>query len=433
MDLLSAAPTTLKPNSPNALATLVSMTDKLTVPTPKSRRSISGPLSTSFELREMPLPSATAAPVPIKAILHDDPKKRKSSKKEGIKSVALFSHLSQYAEGVRTASNIHPAVVKFALRSAQYSNLGGSRRCREMLLALKEAIKDYRMNPEMAVCRHLDLYLKPMIGYMVDARPMAVTMANAVRTLRHNISILPVETAEHEAQQTVQEFIDNIITNRLDLAGQLIVHHGLCKIADGDVILTYARSVVVRNLLVAAHEAGRKFKVIVVDARPFKEGRILLGELVASGLHCTYVHVNAIGYMMREVTKTIVGAAALYANGTVLSRVGTAAVCTLSRQHNVPVIVCCETLKFSERSQIDSFVYNEIGDPDALVRTHHPASKVTLSAWRDVEPLKLLNILYDVTPAEYVTVVITEIGLIPVTSIPVVLREYSTNSHSVVN
>jgi translation initiation factor eIF-2B subunit delta len=159
-------------------------------------------------------------------------------------------------------------------------------------------------------------------------------------------------------------------------------------------------------------------------------GLVLLDELVSSGIECTYVHINAIGYMMRQVTTTIVGAAGFYANGTLLSRVGTAAVCALSRRNDVPVIVCCETVKFSDRSQIDSFVYNEIGDPDALVRTQHhdcdPQRNVELAGWRDVEPLNLLNILYDVTPAEYVTVVIAEIGLIPVTSIPVVLREYSS-------
>lgn len=273
-----------------------------------------------------------------------------------------------------------------------------------------------------------------MIGYMVDARPMAVSMANAVRALRYQISILPLETSEHEAQQEMYSFIDSMITNRIDAADKLIIQHGLTKISDGDVILTYARSVVVRDLLIAVHEAGRKFRVIVADARPFKEGLVMLKELVANGLSCTYVQVNAIGYMMREVTKTIVGAAGLYANGTVLSRVGTAAVCTLSRRNNVPVIVCCETIKFSERSQIDSFVFNEIGDPDALVPTQQCGPNAgKLTGWQELDSLKLLNILYDVTPAEHVTVVITEIGLIPVTSIPVVLREYSTNGQSMFN
>lgn len=282
----------------------------------------------------------------------------------------------------------------------------------------------------MAICRHLDLHLRPMIGSMIEARPLGIAMANAIRALRHNISILPVETAEHEAQAIISQFIDAFVANRLEIADQLIISHGLSKIADGDVIMTYARSTVVRDLLIAARQAGKHFKVIVVDSRPFQEGRRLLQELVAADVECTYIHINAVGYVIKEVTKTIIGAAGLYANGTVLSRVGTAVICALSRRSGVPVIVCSQTVKFSDRSQLDSFVFNEIGDPDALIRTDLAVrgAEGTLAGWRDIEPLKLLNILYDVTPAEYVTVVITEIGLIPVTSIPVVLREYSSST-----
>jgi len=49
------------------------------------------------------------------------------------------------------------------------------------------------------------------------------------------------------------------------------------------------------------------------------------------------------------------------ANGFVMSRVGTAQLCLIAKTHNVPVMVCCGTHKFSERVQTDSFVFNELG------------------------------------------------------------------------
>lgn len=457
-------------DGPLAIPSSLPSGSAVTVPTSngnsnRSRRhSGAGPaLSVSIEQarREMPNPGSSGAtntsgvslsgsatmtaPTPIKAILADDPKKVKKSRRSLTgtnlvpngpfisKSVGLFSHLVQFQEeeaavGMAPPLNVHAAVIRFALRSRSYKNLGGAQRCREMLLALREAIRDYRANPEMAICRHLDGYLKPMIGYMVEARPMAIAMANAVRALRHQISVLPVEMAEHEAQAAMYVFIDNFLTNRLELADRLIIQFAQSKIVDGDVILTFARSTVVRDLLVHAKQrAGRHFRVIIVDSRPFQEGARLLEELVAAGISSSYVPINAIAYVIKEVTKTIIGAAGIYANGTLLSRTGTAAVCALSRRSNVPVIVCCETIKFSDRLQIDSFVFNELGDPDALVRPD-ASDATTLSGWKSIDSLKLLNILYDVTPSEYVTVVITEIGLIPVTSIPVVLREYSSST-----
>lgn len=47
-----------------------------------------------------------------------------------------------------------------------------------------------------------------------------------------------------------------------------------------------------------------------------------------------------------------------------------------------------------------------------------------LADWRDSPSLNLLNLVYDVTPAAYISMVVTEVGFIPVSSVPVVLREY---------
>ena len=57
------------------------------------------------------------------------------------------------------------------------------------------------------------------------------------------------------------------------------------------------------------------------------------------------------------------------------------------------------------------------GDPDELAP---PTS--CLSSWKQVESLRLLNLLYDVTPADLITIVITELGTMPCSSAPVVLR-----------
>lgn len=62
-----------------------------------------------------------------------------------------------------------------------------------------------------------------------------------------------------------------------------------------------------------------------------------------------------------QVTKVLLGAHALLANGYVMSRIGSAQVALCAAACNVPVLVCCESYKFSERVQTDSFVFNELG------------------------------------------------------------------------
>ncbi|KAM9722189.1 translation initiation factor eIF2B subunit delta isoform 3-T3 [Dama dama] len=126
-----------------------------------------------------------------------------------------------------------------------------------------------------------------------------------------------------------------------------------------------------------------------------------------------------------EVSKVLLGAHALLANGSVMSRVGTAQLALVARAHNVPVLVCCETYKFCERVQTDAFVSNELDDPDDLLceRGEH----VALANWQNHSSLRLLNLVYDVTPPELVDLVITELGMIPCSSVPVVLRVKSSD------
>lgn len=98
-----------------------------------------------------------------------------------------------------------------------------------------------------------------------------------------------------------------------------------------------------------------------MDGRPLLEGREMLRCLSNLGIKCTYVLINALSFVMSKTTKIMLGAHALLANGFVMSRTGTAQIALIAQAYNKPVLVCCETYKFCERVQTDSFVYNEIG------------------------------------------------------------------------
>ncbi|KAI1315880.1 hypothetical protein EDD11_000256 [Mortierella claussenii] len=368
------------------------------------------------------------------------------------KEIGLFAHLDppKFANTASAPKDLHPAVVNVGLQMAQFKICGANARCVATLNAFRKAIQDYQTPPNTTLSRHMQTYLNPHISYLVTCRPMAVSMGNAIRYLKYEIG-KNLELPDEDARSLFLEKIDNFIRDRITMADQVIANLGLQKIQDGDVILTYARSSVVESLLLAAHEKGIKFKVIVVDSRPRFEGKQLLRALASAGVSCTYVLLTAIGHVMREVSKVILGAHSLLSNGALYSRAGTAVVAMSAHERKIPVIVCCETYKFSERVQLDSFVQNEIGNPDELVNDQHnnnghsstrfynsvhSSSTTTttmagagtnggvLSGWKESRDLKLLNLLYDLTPSEFVTVVITEVGLIPCTSVPVILREF---------
>lgn len=66
--------------------------------------------------------------------------------------------------------------------------------------------------------------------------------------------------------------------------------------------LLYFSSSLLQHILIAAHKKGKKFRVVIVDGRPWREGREMLRNLVQKGLSCTYVLISAASFIMREVS-----------------------------------------------------------------------------------------------------------------------------------
>ena len=77
--------------------------------------------------------------------------------------------------------------------------------------------------------------------------------------------------------------------------------------------------------------------MVVADGRPRFEGREMARHLVQAGIHTTYILVQSVSYIIREVTKVFLGAHAVFANGCVMSRVGTSQVALIAKAQNVPV------------------------------------------------------------------------------------------------
>ncbi|XP_037100462.1 translation initiation factor eIF-2B subunit delta [Syngnathus acus] len=346
--------------------------------------------------------------------------------------VSLFSHLHQYSRKAPLtqqvgipSSVIHPAIVRLGLQYSQGIVAGSNARSVALLHAFKEVIRDYATPPNEELARDLVNKLKPYISFLNQCRPLSASMGNAIKYIKKEISNIPNHCKEDEAKSKLLNCIDCYIDEKIVLAAKAVAGIAIGKISDDDVILVYGCSSLVNHILYEAFKMGRKFRVIVVDSRPRLEGRETLRRLVQRGISCTYVLISVVSYILPEVSKVLLGAHALLANGYMMSRVGTSQVALVAKAFNVPVLVCCETYKFCERVQTDSFVSNELDDPDNLIVTRK--GKTQLAHWQEVRSLGLLNLVYDVTPPDFVDAVITELGMIPCTSVPVVLRVKSVD------
>ncbi|KAI9043455.1 translation initiation factor eIF2B subunit delta [Aspergillus affinis] len=394
-----------------------------------------------------------------------------AKKKQEDKNVAVFGHL--YGQPRRTTiagagKEVHPAVLALGLQMRDYVVCGSSARCVATLLAFKRVIEVYTTPLGTSLPRHLTTHLSHQITYLSTCRPLSISQGNAIRALKLAISSIDPSMPEASAKASLSDFIDSFIREKITVADQVIAGSAAQKIQDGDVIVTFAGSSIVKQTLLTAHKQGKKFRVSIIDSRPLFEGKNLARTLANAGLEVQYSLVNGISHAIKDATRVFLGAHAMTSNGRLYSRVGTALVAMSAKERaggvEVPVIVCCETVKFTDRVALDSIVVNEIADADELV-PHPPAHQFTdlpdpaaeaavqaettkkgskaaapspepanipknsdspLASWKDTANLQLLNIMYDVTPAEYVDMVVTEMGSLPPSAVPIVHR-MSTN------
>lgn len=366
----------------------------------------------------------------------------KEPKKEN-KHVELFSHLytqprRHTVEGV--SKDVHPAVLALGFQMSSYEICGSSARCVAMLLAFKEAIQAYTTPIGTSLARHMTShFLSPQIDFLKTCRPISESQGNAIRFLKKLIVEIDPSVEESQAKSYLCEQIDIFIRDRITVTDQAIAASARTQIKPNSVVLTFANSSLVSKTLLQAHTDGIPFRVIVADSRPLFEGKNLARTLMRAGLEVEYTPLSGVAHAVKDANLVLLGAHSMLSNGRLQSRVGTASVAMHAHQADVPVIVLCESVKFTGKVALDSIVLNEVAPSEELLlpqssnnasqqaptedKDDEPASKVKqLGDWKDIKNLQILNLMYDVTPAEYIRMVICEYGSLPPSSVPVVHR-----------
>ena len=170
---------------------------------------------------------------------------------------------------------------------------------------------------------------------------------------------------------------------------------------NGDVVLTFGSSPLMRRVFETViqdrHQKMKSdaknygpLKIIVVDSRPLNDGLLTMSHLQSliceQELHDSveFVYTTLAGaassFVQYHVTKVFLGASALLGNGSMLAPAGSAMVALLAKSRRVPVIVACETFKFSEKVYVDSIVYNELGNELEVVNINAGSSNSSSSS-----------------------------------------------------
>ena len=253
-----------------------------------------------------------------------------------------------------------------------------------------------------------------MCDMMAATRPTAVNLFWAIERMKRVFAEAAQggcsvdEIKERLAAEAIQIHDEDVQSCRAMGA------HGASLVPESARILTHCNAGALATagygtalgVIRAAAEQGKRVAVLADETRPFLQGaRLTAWELVKDGIDTTVITDNMAGAMMRlgNVDLVVVGADRIAANGDVANKIGTYAVAVLAREHGIPFYVAAPLSTIDLATPDGSAIpIEERSDREV---THVGPSRLT------PEGARIRNPAFDVTPAKFVTAIITERGI----------------------
>jgi len=301
---------------------------------------------------------------------------------------------------------IHPEVKKIAEDIRTMRTRGAGRIARAAARALKVVATSTKAETKAQFMDELNKVVK----LLLSTRPTAVSLPNAIRFVVRRSELESIEDLE-EIRRLIVSRANEFI--RLSLVAiKRIGEIGSRRILDGDTIMTHCNSACALSIIKTAHSQGKDLEVFVTESRPRRQGLITARELTKAGVRTTLIVDSAVRYFMKEVDKVIVGADSIAANGAVVNKIGTSSLALAANEARVLFFVAAESYKFHPETLVGELVEIEERDPREVFNP------------KRIEGLRIRNPAFDVTPPEYIDLIITERGIIPPQAAYTILREH---------
>jgi len=247
---------------------------------------------------------------------------------------------------------------------------------------------------------------------LAATRPTAVNLFWAIERMNKKFDAVAHLTVPEIKSALVEEaqkmHVEDIASN------QAMGRHGAVLLPSTGNVLTHCNAGALATagygtalgVIRAAVESGKKIEVFADETRPFLQGaRLTAWELMKDGIPTTVIPDNAAGSMMRagRIGAVVVGADRIAANGDTANKIGTYQVAVLAKENNVPFYVAAPF------STIDL----NTADGSGIPIEQRNANEVTHFSGKQITPdgVGIGNPAFDVTPAKYVTAIITERGI----------------------
>lgn len=248
---------------------------------------------------------------------------------------------------------------------------------------------------------------------IAKARPTAHNLFWMLERMKKNLQGTVLAGKQNFADELVQEAkricAEDIAVNRQ------IGQNGSVLFADGDNVLTHCNAGALATagygtalgVIRASVAQGKKLHIYVDETRPVLQGaRLTAWEMKKEKIPATLITDNMPGFLMQQgkIDKIIVGADRIALNGDTANKIGTYSLAVLARAHRIPFYIAAplSTFDFS----IKSGAQIPIEERNAEEVTHFRGVAVA------PQTMDVYNPAFDITPAKFITAIITEQGVL---------------------
>src|ERR1039457_7476954 len=248
---------------------------------------------------------------------------------------------------------------------------------------------------------------------MSKTRPTAVNLFWAIRRMQEKFERVRIRPIAQIKQELIEE--SRRMHAKDIAANQAMGRHGATLMPSEGGVLTHCNAGALATagygtalgVIRAAVEQGKHIHVYADETRPFLQGsRLTAWELMKDGIPTTVICDNMAASPMRagRSEAVVVGADRIAANGDVANKIGTYNVAILAKEHGIPFYVAAPWSTIDLATETGDAIPIEERSP--LEVTHHGGKQLTPNG------VGICNPAFDVTPAKYVTAIITERGVL---------------------
>ncbi|NCO59794.1 MAG: S-methyl-5-thioribose-1-phosphate isomerase [Deltaproteobacteria bacterium CG_4_8_14_3_um_filter_51_11] len=302
----------------------------------------------------------------------------------------------------RTYRDVIQAIKKMVIRGAPAIGIAAA-------MGLSLGAASIRVSGFKEFKRQFDL----IASEMLQARPTAVNLKWAVERMTSLLEAsrgLKLDEMRKllklESQRILEEDIE--INKAIGIEGAVVVPYGANVLThcNAGALATGGYGTAL-GVIRAAHEQGKGIKVFADETRPWLQGiRLTAFEMMEEGIPVTVIVDSAAGSLMRRkmIDLVITGADRIAANGDTANKIGTYSLAVLAGENNIPFYIAAPL------STIDISIENG----DLIPVEERDKEEVCKMRGRCLGPkdVEALNPAFDITPAKYLSGIITEKGIL---------------------